>query len=200
MAEASGTSDLYNELRAHDGSIDLKLLHEMAANVGRNILYMHQQRGTHVLGISTEGGYDDTADNPAHVFIPQSYKEAIGCKDSAYWTKAIQDEMDSITTNETWEECHYDSRLRKRKPLAGKWVFKVKTNPDGTVARYKARFVVKGYRQKEGIDYNETFASVVRTQTYLFLFALAASKRAHVHLMDVKTAFLQGDINEEIFI
>jgi hypothetical protein len=103
--------------------------------------------------------------------------------------------MFGFLTGSKTSPLHTEAQTSRRKMgLQGK------AEPGRYNFRYKARFVIKGYRQQEGIDYNETFASVVRTQTYLFLFALAAIKKAHIHMMDVKTAFLQGDIDEEVHI
>jgi reverse transcriptase-like protein/LTR polyprotein gag-polypeptide-like protein/gag-pre-integrase-like protein/Pol polyprotein len=133
------------------------------------------------------------------IFIPSTYEEAVTCGDAAKWKAAMDDEITSILQNKTWKPVKQKPPKTLR-PLRGKWVYRVKLNSDGSIARYKARFVVKGFTQREGIDYHETFSSVVRTQTYLFLFALAAALGLQIHLMDVKTAFLQGYIEEELYL
>jgi hypothetical protein len=87
-----------------------------------------------------------------------------------------------------------------RKVLKGKWVYKIKRGPTGDILRHKARWVVKGYAQIDGIDYNETFASVVKPMSYKALFAVAAAEDWEIDQMDVVTAFLYGEVEEEIYV
>ena len=128
---------------------------------------------------------------------PKTFKEAMASRDSAFWKDAIQDEMDSIMSNHTWELVDLP---HGSKPIGCKWVFKRKYNSDGTLNTYKARLVAKGFRQKEGIDYFDTYAPVARITTIRVLFALASLHNLYVHQMDVKTAFLNGDLDEEIYM
>ncbi len=128
---------------------------------------------------------------------PRSVREA---KDGPYWDTwlvAMKDEFDSLCQNETWTLV---PRPADRATLRGKWVYKTKTGPDGEILRHKARWVVRGFEQKEGIDYNETFASVVKPMTYKALFAIAAALDLELHQMDVKTAFLYGLVEETIYV
>jgi hypothetical protein len=81
-----------------------------------------------------------------------------------------------------------------------KWVFKKKLRPDSTIEKYKAKLVVKGYTQKEGKDYFDTYSPVARLTTIRVLLSLAASHGLLIHHMDVKTAFLNGELEEEIYI
>ena len=92
-----------------------------------------------------------------------------------------------------------NSRLHST-AIDGKWVYRVKRGPQGEILRYKARWVVRGFQQREGIDYAENFASVVKPMSYKAIFALAAAKNWEVHQMDVKTAFLYGLIEGEVYV
>ena len=86
------------------------------------------------------------------------------------------------------------------KPIGCKWIFKTKRDSKGDVERYKARLVAKGYTQKEGIDYKETFSPVSSKDSFWTIMALVVHFDLELHQMDVKTAFLNGDINETIYM
>ena len=86
------------------------------------------------------------------------------------------------------------------KPIGLKWIFKIKRNADGGISKYKARLVAKGYVQRHGVDYDEVFAPVARIETIRLVIALAASKSWEIHHLDVKTAFLHGELREEVFV
>ncbi|GJS16862.1 zinc finger, CCHC-type containing protein [Tanacetum coccineum] len=108
--------------------------------------------------------------------------------------EAINDEMDSIMENNTWILSDLPPGC---KPLGCKWIFKKKMKVDGTIDKFKARLVIQGIRQKEGIDYFDTYAPVARISTIRLLIALAATYNLVIHQMDVKTTFLNGDLEEE---
>ncbi|KAM1485555.1 hypothetical protein TB1_036396 [Malus domestica] len=128
------------------------------------------------------------------VVEPETYEEAE--KDKA-WKKAMKEELEMIEKNDTWELVNRPSE----KPVIGvKWVYKVKLNLDGSVQKNKARLVAKGYSQKPGVDFNETFAPVARLDTIRTLIALAAKKGWKLHQLDVKSAFLNGVLEEEVFV
>ena len=84
--------------------------------------------------------------------------------------------------------------------MGSKWVFKVKTNSNGSIERYKARLVAQGYSQQEGLDYDETFSPVVRSESVRSVIALAAMNDLRLHQMDITTAFLHGDLEEEVYM
>lgn len=79
-------------------------------------------------------------------------------------------------------------------------MFKIKRSADGTIIKYKERLVAKGYVQKHGVDYDEVFIPVARIETICLVIALAASKGWEIHHLDVKTAFLHGELREEVFV
>ena len=128
---------------------------------------------------------------------PTTVSEAYSSPDSDMWKEAVQSEMDSIMSNGTWEVV---DRPFGCKPVGCKWVFKKKLRPDGTIEKYKARLVAKGYTQKEGEDYFDTYSPVARLTTIRVLLSLAASHDLFIHQMDVKTAFLNGELEEEIYM
>ncbi|GJT18772.1 zinc finger, CCHC-type containing protein [Tanacetum coccineum] len=115
-------------------------------------------------------------------------------KDVAFWKEAINDEMDSIMGNNTWVLADLPPGC---KPLGCKWIFKIKLKVDGTIEKLKARLVIQGFRQKSGIDYFDTYAPVAHISTIRLLIALASIHNLIIHQMDVKTTFLNGDLDEE---
>ena len=128
---------------------------------------------------------------------PKTYKEAMASRDVAFWKEAVNDEMDSILSNNTWMLVNLPPGS---KPIGCKWVFRRKYNTDGSIQTFKARLVAKGFRQKEGIDYFDTYAPVARISSIRVIFALASIHNLIVHQMDVKTAFLNGDLDEEVYM
>jgi hypothetical protein len=130
-------------------------------------------------------------------YEPKNWKSAINHASKDQWLQAARDEHESLLANKTWSLVEPPP---DRNVLKGRWVFKYKRGPAGTILRYKARWVVKGYEQQQGIDYADTFASVVKPMSYKALFAIAASLDLEIEQMDVKTAFLYGTLDEEIFV
>ena len=128
---------------------------------------------------------------------PRTYDEAIKSRDSAFWKEAIDDEIGSIMENNTWILSDLPPGC---KPLGCKWIFKRKMKVDGTIDKFKARLVIQGFRQREGIDYFDTYAPVARITTIRLLIALAAIHNLVIHQMDVKTAFLNGVLEEEVYM
>jgi transposase InsO family protein len=128
---------------------------------------------------------------------PKSFSEAMSFRDAVFWKEAVNDEMDSILLNNTW--VLVDLPLGS-KPICCKWVFRRKYNSDGSIQTFKARLVAKSFKQKEGIDYFDTYAPVARITSICILMALASIYDLYVHQIDVKTAFLNGDLDEEVYM
>uniref|UniRef100_A0A2N9ESU1 CCHC-type domain-containing protein n=1 Tax=Fagus sylvatica TaxID=28930 RepID=A0A2N9ESU1_FAGSY len=125
---------------------------------------------------------------------PESYDEALQIEDSIKWELAMKDEMNSLMTSQTWELTELPQR---KKALHNKWVYRVKEEHDGS-KRYKARLVVKGFQQKEGVDYTDIFSPVVKLTTIRLVLGIVAAENLHLEQLDVKTAFLHGDLEEDI--
>jgi hypothetical protein len=113
------------------------------------------------------------------------------------WQNAMQAELQALKENHTWNIVPCPPTV---KPIGSKWVFSVKLRSDGSLDRYKARLVALGYKQEYGVDYEETFAPVAKMTTVRTILAIAASQSWPLHQMDVKNAFLHGDIQEEIYM
>jgi hypothetical protein len=128
---------------------------------------------------------------------PSTIEEVHSSPDADFWKEAIKSEMDSIMSNATWEIIE---RPYGCKPIRSKWVFKKKLRPNDTIERYKARLVIKGYSQKEGEDFFDTYSHVARLTTIRVLLSLAASHGLLVHQMDVKTTSLNEELDEEIYM
>lgn len=125
---------------------------------------------------------------------PVTFEEAAK---SSKWREAMDMEIRAIEKNDTWELTTLPAGAKK---IGVKWVFKTKFNEKGAVDKYKARLVAKGYSQQHGVDYNEVFAPVARWDTIRSILALAAYKGWCVFQLDVKSAFLHGELNEAVFI
>ena len=109
----------------------------------------------------------------------------------------MDEEMSAIEKNKNWELVN---PTKGHTAIGVKWVYKKKMNPKGEIERYKARLVVKGYRQKAGIDYDEVFAPVARMETIRLLISQEAQFEWPVYQMDVKSAFLNGVLEEEVSV
>jgi hypothetical protein len=131
-------------------------------------------------------------------FVPTFEPKDIGhALSDANWVNSIHEEFENFERNQVWElvepppNCH---------PIGTKWIWKNKEGENGMVVRNKSRLVAQGYSQKEGIDYEETFAPVARLEATRILLAFAAAKGFQLFQMDVKSAFLNGVIEEEVYV
>ena len=128
---------------------------------------------------------------------PATVNDALSAPDKTKWLDAMETEIDSLHKNDVWDLVELP---KDRKAVGSKWVFKVKVSADGSVERYKARLVAQGYSQKYGIDYDEIFCPVVRSESIRTVIALAAQNGLQLHQMDVTSAFLNGDLEEEVYM
>jgi hypothetical protein len=129
--------------------------------------------------------------------IPASHKEAMGSTYKAQWEEAELKEITSILENDTYEMVRCPAGVS---PLKGRWVLDVKSKADGSLERFKARFVVKGFMQKYGVDYFDTAAPVSKMATTRAFLANAHMKGWRVTQLDISTAFLNGVLEEEIYV
>ncbi|GAU49130.1 hypothetical protein TSUD_406950 [Trifolium subterraneum] len=118
-------------------------------------------------------------------------------KSQVLWRKAMEEEIQSIERNNTWELV---SLPTGKKPIAVKWVYKVKHKSDDTIAKCKARLVAKEFLQKPRIDFNEIFGSVARLETVRLVVAIANHFEWDYVQLDVKSAFLNGKLEEEVYV
>lgn len=128
---------------------------------------------------------------------PKTFKQAIECNEKDKWIAAMKDEYTALVNNDTWRLVQ---RPLNRNVIDNRWVYKIKRNTDGSIDRYKARLVARGFSQEYGFDYMETFSPVVRFTSIRTILAIAAHRKMVLQQFDVKTAFLNGDLSEEIFM
>ncbi|RVX10561.1 Retrovirus-related Pol polyprotein from transposon TNT 1-94 [Vitis vinifera] len=128
---------------------------------------------------------------------PESFSQAMSCKESELWYNAMKDEMSSMKCNDVWDLVELPNGV---KTIGCKWVFKTKKDSLGNIERYKARLVAKGFTQKEGIDYTETFSPVSKKDSLRIILALVAHFDLELQQMDVKTTFLNGELEEEVYM
>ncbi len=128
---------------------------------------------------------------------PDSYEEALRAPDADQWRRAMDEKIASLHANNTWL---LEELPEGVKPIPVKWVFKVKHDGKGNIERYKARLVAKGFLQQEGVDFTEVFAPASKHVTFRALLAVVDVEDLELHHLDVKTAFLYGELEEEIYI
>ncbi|OAE34576.1 hypothetical protein AXG93_1487s1220 [Marchantia polymorpha subsp. ruderalis] len=127
-------------------------------------------------------------------FEPSTIDEALGQPE---WVHAMGEELGALTAQQTWELVDLPE---EKNAIGCKWVYKIKQNADETIARYKTRLIVKGFAQQYGLDYDETFSPVAKMATICTLVVMATSNQWLLHQMDVKNAFLNGGLQEEVYM
>ena len=128
------------------------------------------------------------------VHIPKDIQEALKVPE---WRAAVMEEMRALEKNETWAVVE---KPRGKKLVSCKWVFTLKYRADGTLDKLKARLVARGFTQTYGLDYQETFAPVAKLNTIRVLLSVAANLDWPLHQMDIKNAFLNGELKEEVYM
>ena len=129
---------------------------------------------------------------------PRTFMQAMQGPQSHRWREATTLEYNNtLVENGTWEIVDLP---QGEKSIGSDWVFKVKHNVDGSIERFKARIVAKGYSQRPGLDYNESFAPTFRPATLCIIMALAASEDLELRSVDITSAFTNGDLDEEIYM
>lgn len=127
---------------------------------------------------------------------PTNYKEAIASRDSEHWLAAMKAEIDSLSENDVFEVVQRPNKH----VVSSKWIFTIKTNHENIITRFKARFVARGFSQKFGLDYFDTYAPVASMCSVRLLISFAVLNKFAIKQFDIKTAFLYGILKEEIFV
>ena len=127
----------------------------------------------------------------------QSLDYALSSEQRDRWVEAIDNEMTSISDLNVYSVVNLPSDLRA---IQSKWIFDIKKDEEGNILRYKARLVAREFSQILGLDYGEIYSPVVRHETMLLLLALATDNGMHLYQVDVKTAFIRSNLEEEIFM
>lgn len=154
-----------------------------------------------------EDAFIDTKDEDAYAFTttptvrlinePKTFKQAMKSQDKDHWLAAMDKEMESFSKRGVWKVV---PRPKNRAVVGGRWVFKVKTNLDGSVAKYKARYVAKGFSQVPGVDFHDTYSPTGKPASLRALIAIAALHGWEVHSMDAICAFLNNKLDYEIYM
>ena len=128
--------------------------------------------------------------------IPNGFEEAVDSSDSERWWESMHKEITDLLRHDTWELVSRSTIPKGRKPTKSRWVYTIKYTKDGTVERYKSRFVVCGYSQVQGFDYDRAFSATLRSTTVRTLLAICAGNKLKVEHFDVTNAFTQAEIDD----
>ena len=153
----------------------------------------------HAFGISQETVFNINTEASGNIDVPKQYKDAMASILSERWKAATDKEIKTLNENGTWEWCEETKIPRGRKPIKSRWVFTVKYLRNGTVDKFKARFVVCGYSQRHGVDYDRAFSATLRATSFRLLLALAASDKHKLYHIDVRNAFTEAEIDRDIW-
>jgi hypothetical protein len=143
----------------------------------------------HFAGLSSEG--------PSNENLPENLQDAYSRPDGDKWRAAMHEELENLRTNHVYEEVPIP---KGAKPITSKAAFRIKFDRNGNITRYKIRIMARGFVQREGIDYNEVFAPVASIESVRIIIALAAKYNLELDQMDVTGAYLNGKLDEEIYL
>lgn len=134
----------------------------------------------------------------ADIQIPEKFEEAMKSREKVQWQEAIQEEIDALKTNKTWNITFLSEG---KHAIRSKWVFSIKANNNiKNMPRFKARLCAKGYAQRKGVDYTDTFSPTARYDSIRILLALAVQQDLKMKQFDVKTTFLNGELHDEVYM
>ena len=128
---------------------------------------------------------------------PLTFDQAINCNKAEFWQESMREEMDLMSRNSVWKLVEPNANI---KPIGCKWVFKTKRDSNGNIERYKSRLVAKGFTQVEEVDYTDTFSPMLSKDLLRIVLSLVVHYDLELHQMDVKTAFLNGELQEDIYM
>ena len=128
---------------------------------------------------------------------PKTIQQALSGPNSIEWFEAMKGRKNSMESNRVWD---FVDLPPSRKTIGNKWVLNINHKADGTIDKYKARLIAEGYTQQEGIDYEETFLPVVRFASICLILAIGGRMDLELHQMNVKTVFLNGELDEKIYM
>ena len=160
------------------------------------LITLYDPNGDEFLCLMNDGSEIDGVGHTG-IIEPLTIQEAMSTPQAIEWERALNDELASLTANNTWEVVDCPPGIT---PIPCKWVLKLKRNEMGDVTRYKARLVAKGFKQIPGVDFAEIASPVVRLPTVRTLLALVAAKGWKLHHLDTDTAFLHGKLKENIYM
>ena len=141
-----------------------------------------------------------TSVNLDTITIPNTFEEAVKSRFSTRWHEAMVKEITDLLKNETWEPVDRSNVPAGKRITSSKWVYDIKYLRDGTVERFKARFVARGFSQVEGSDFTHTFSATLRATSFRLFLAIAAGRKLSVDQFDVTSAFTQAEIDAEIYV
>ena len=134
------------------------------------------------------------------VETPQTYSQAINSRYAPRWIESMNKEIEDLVRHGTWDSIERRKVPKSHRITKSKWVYKIKLNKDGSIERFKSRFVVCGYSQIEGVDYTHSFSATMRATSFRLLMALAAGEKLKLEHFDVTNAFTQSDIDSDIYV
>ena len=141
-----------------------------------------------------------TEDLLTDIVTPNTYSEAKRSKNFPRWQESMNKEIEDLIKHDTWITMDRKDVPKNRKVTKSRWVYKVKLNRDGSIERFKSRFVVCGYSQVKGVDYTHSFSATMRATSLRLLLALAAGERLKLEHFDVTAAFTQADIDSDVYV